>query len=119
MSKVDYDEYKRLKVLAAILPAALAKGMTLSAIEDLAARGANDGTFLISSSSEFLGPPASDFVEQWSQKPEGAHLFQSTDADKSALVFGMSREKFDKLKPEAKLRLANEHHQPSKDKRRE
>lgn len=110
MSAIDFDEYKRLKILAAILPAALKRGMAFPAIEDLANRGLNDGSFLIGTTGELLGLPPSDFVDQWSQKPEAAHLFQNTDAaDKSEgeTVCGMPREKFDKLKPEQKLALAN------------
>jgi hypothetical protein len=119
---IDYDEHRRLKILVAILPACLARGMSLSAAEDLAIRGGNDGSFLLGADGALLGLPASDFVASMSEREDAKHLFPAAPTKESAaageMVCGMAREKFEKLKPEAKLKLANEY-QPSKDRHRE
>ena len=121
MAQIDFDEHKRLKILAAILPAAMARGLPFTVIEDLANRAVADGHFLISQTGELLGPPGADYVDEMSQRTDAAHLFAAAVTKESAAdattICGLSKPEFDKLKPEAKLKLANEYRQPKAQRR--
>lgn len=111
-TSIDFDEYKRLKVLVAILPFCIARRMHFAAVEDLARRGIQNQSFLIDGTGALIGDDPEMFVSDAAERADLAHLFQRVEEPKAALadtILGIPKGEFDKLKPEHKLRKANEH----------